>query len=246
MLKKSLNKVAKSWINIFLSKIGFIIIKKETFLNGGKISLHQYLDKKGEFDYSRYVRVQKQGNAKKIHAVWVIKENIEYLSKYIIEKIGRPKTGICHGTRQGKEQAWFSDFLKCQVIGTEISDTAKNYKNTIQWDFHDVKEEWIDHFDFIYSNSFDHSYDPEKCLNTWISCVKPGGIVIIEHSDLHGPRASDELDPFGVDISIVPFLIATWGKGKYYVIEILSAPAKPSICNFISFVVIKRDSGALV
>ena len=70
----------------------------------------------------------------------------------------------CHGTRQGFEQKWFSKNLECKVIGTEISDNANDYKNTIEWDFHNVKKEWIGSVDFIYSNALDHSYDPNKCL----------------------------------------------------------------------------------
>lgn len=41
------------------------------------------------------------------------------------------------------------------IIGTDISDNALNFKNTIIHDFHDVKKEWISYFDFIYSNSLD-------------------------------------------------------------------------------------------
>ena len=29
------------------------------------------------------------------------------------------------------------------IIGTDISTTALNFENSIQWDFHDQKEEWI-------------------------------------------------------------------------------------------------------
>jgi hypothetical protein len=47
-------------------------------------------------------------------------------------------------------------------MGTEISDTAGQFPYTIQWDFHKTKAEWIDATDFIYSNCFDHSYDPQK------------------------------------------------------------------------------------
>ncbi|MBK6621188.1 MAG: hypothetical protein IPG32_10020 [Saprospirales bacterium] len=52
--------------------------------------------------------------------------------------------------------------MNCEVIGTEISDSASKFSHTIEWDFHEVKPEWIGRADFIYSNSFDHSYDPEN------------------------------------------------------------------------------------
>lgn len=45
-----------------------------------------------------------------------------------------------------------------------------------------IPQNRIDATDFVYSNSFDHSYDPEKCLNAWMSCLKKGGICILEHT----------------------------------------------------------------
>ena len=67
-------------------------------------------------------------------------------------------------------------------MGTEISDNANEYDNTIEWDFHNVKKEWIASVDFIYSNALDHSYDPNKCLNAWMSCIREDGLCIIEHT----------------------------------------------------------------
>ncbi len=112
------------------------------------------------------------------------------------------------------------------VIGTEISDTATQFPDTIQWDFHEIKAESRDAVDFIYSNSFDHSYDPERCLNAWMSCLRPGGICILEHSDAHSSqKGSSELDPFGAHLVQMPYLVLKWGAGRYSVREILLAPA---------------------
>lgn len=195
--------------------------------------LYQYLKADGSFDYEKYRQIQNEGNKSKIESVWVIEENIAFLSNYIKVNIGMPHFGICHGTRRGKEQEWFKKYLGCEVIGTEISDTADKFPNTIQWDFHDAKPEWIDATDFIYSNSFDHTYDPEKCLNTWMSCVKKGGVCILEHTSDHDPSGASELDPFGADIVLMPYLITKWGNGKYGVRQILEAPDGLKYCYFI-------------
>ena len=122
------------------------------------VILYKYLNGDGSFDYERYRRVQIEGNHRKLGNIWVAEENIAYLADYLRPK--NPRFGICHGTRRGKEQEWFRKYLQCEVIGTEISDTALQFPDTIQWDFHEVKPEWIGAVDFIYSNSFDHSYDP--------------------------------------------------------------------------------------
>lgn len=200
--------------------------------------LYQYRKSDGSFDYEKYKRVQTAGNRRKIEKVWVQEENIAFLADYIREVVGTVAFGLCHGTRRGNEQLWFRKYLNCEVIGTEISDTAEQFPHTIQWDFHNVKPEWIGAVDFIYSNSLDHSYDPEKCLKTWMSCIKPGGVCIIEHSTRH-ERAS-ELDPFGADISLMPSLILTWGKGAFFVREVLDAPSKPSSLDYIRYLIIQK------
>lgn len=197
--------------------------------NIGEYTLYEYKDKKGEFEYQRYIDAQIDANKKKIDCVWVQKENIDFISDYIKNHIGSVDFGLCHGTRRGVEQGWFIENLGCEVIGTEISDTAKDFPHTIQWDFHKAKPEWINSVDFIYSNSLDHSYDPESCMNTWISCLKDNGILIIEHS-------SDDIDskvsdPFGAHLHIMPYLFLKWGKGKYSAREMIKAPAKSKFRN---------------
>ncbi len=223
-----------------MEKAGYSI-RKISDTSGRGVVLHKYLKDDGSFDYKKYKKIQQEGNKNKIGNVWVIEENIEFLSDYIRNTIGQPKFGLCHGTRRGKEQEWFRKYLTCEVIGTEISDTATEFPYTIQWDFHETKPEWIDSVDFIYSNSFDHSYDPEKCLNAWMSCVRKGGLCIIEHSNAHGPDGASELDPFGAELTIMPYLITTWGKGRYCVRELVRAPHSNKYRDhFLYFIVVQR------
>ncbi|MDH3236917.1 MAG: class I SAM-dependent methyltransferase [Deltaproteobacteria bacterium] len=187
--------------------------------------LYRFTRPDGSFDLDSYRKIQEEGNKNKLENVWVIEENIAFLADYLKRHIGNPVRGICHGTRRGMEQEWFRKYIPgCDVIGTEISETATRFPYTIQWDFHNVKEEWIDAFDFIYSNSFDHTYDPERCLNAWLSCLRQNGVCIIEHSSKHGPSKASQLDPFGAELVQMPYLIALWGKGRYCVREILNAP----------------------
>ena len=185
--------------------------------------LYDYLNEDGTFNYDKYKEVQVAKNKHKIKSVWVSRHSVEKLSKYIKSLIPNPEFGLCHGTRRGKEQFFFSKFLDCNVLGTEISDTAERFPNTIEWDFHEVKDEWIEAVDFIYSNSFDHTYDPKKCMNAWMSCLKKGGLCIIEHhSVVHTPPYVSEGDPFGAYVFIMPYLITVWGNGRYGVRRILN------------------------
>lgn len=232
-IRRSLNK--------WLGPRGYQIVKASAEPDRSRgFTLYTYLNKDGSFDYERYRKTQSEGNKQKIGRVWVQQESIDFLSRYIKDHLGAPKFGICHGTRRGLEQAWFAERLNCKVIGTEISDTATQFANTIQWDFHEVKPEWVGVVDFIYSNSFDHSYDPEKCLNAWMSCIKPGGFCIIEHSSDHGDAGATELDPFGAHLVQMPYLIALWGRGAYCVREILTAPGKRGQLEHLHFLVIYK------
>ncbi len=231
MIKKQIRKIANHF--------GYELTKRRSEVateNG--VELYRYCKPDGSFDYERYREVQILGNKRKIANVWVLEENIAFLANYIQKTQGKVEFGICHGTRRGKEQEWFRKHLGCEVIGTEISDTATDFPHTIQWDFHEVKPEWIDAADFIYSNSFDHSYDPKKCLNAWMSCVKKGGICILEHTSGH--EKATKLDPFGAHITQMPYLILTWGEGRFFVREILTAPAKGDAIHYSHFLIIQR------
>lgn len=205
-------------------------------------SLFRYLDARGEFDYERYRAAQVEANKRKIDKVWAQPGNIKMLADNILRRGIKPTFGICHGTRRGVEQQWFSVHLGCPVLGTDISDTAEQFPNTIEWDFHEVKPEWIGAADFIYSNSFDHAYDPAKCLDAWMSCLKSNGLLVIEHST--DDIASRESDPFGAPIQVMPYLVLKWGGGRYSVREILEAPAPTEFLDRnvdVWFLVIERN-----
>lgn len=139
-------------------------------------------------DYKEYVKNQTTTNVGKLNNVWANNKDIGLLSKHITKNISDIKFGICHGVRNAWEVQQLRRSLKIDVIGTEISYTALQFENTIQWDFHDVKDEWVGSVDFIYSNSLDHSYDPEMCLGKWMSCIKKEGICYI-----HWSRSSEGL-----------------------------------------------------
>lgn len=226
------------YIQSIFHRFGYEIKKIRPNVDSQKgFEIYKYLKADGSFNYEEYRKVQTEGNIRKIDKVWVLEKNISFLSDYIKKTIGKVEFGICHGTRSGKEQEWFRKYLHCEVIGTEISDTAETFPNTIQWDFHETKPEWINSVDFIYSNAFDHSYDPEKCLNAWMSCLKKSGLCILEHTSGH--EQATRLDPFGAQLINMPYLILNWGKGKYSVREIIQAPVKSDELKYLYFIVIQ-------
>ena len=146
-------------------------------------------------NYEEYVKAQTEANVKKQKSVWIQKGTV----KRINENQPTANNILCHGTRNGKEQEFFKSFYKsAEVIGTEISHTAEKYKMTIQHDFHEVKDEWINKFDIVYSNSFDHSYDPVKCLNTWKDQLSEDGSLYLEHCWQPRHNISRRSDPLEI------------------------------------------------
>ncbi|MGV8987481.1 MAG: class I SAM-dependent methyltransferase [Cypionkella sp.] len=169
-------------------------------------------------DYETYRLVQEEGNKGKLRAQFVKKGHIFFLAQWMKDARATAgaegavagatagatagaamiEFGLCHGVRRGKEQAWFSRKLDgANVIGTDISETAREFPNTVQWDFHDDNPEWAGKADFVYSNSWDHAYDPGKAFRAWAKCLKQGGWILIDHTRGHMPNSSNVLDPFG-------------------------------------------------
>ena len=167
-------------------------------------------------NYEDYLKAQVSANIIKQNIVWVSEKDIAMLCDYL--RPMQPKQGLCHGTRNGVEQAYFSKYLDVAVLGTEISSFGVNYPNTIQWDFHEVKKEWLNNMDFIYSNSFDHSYNPVKCLNSWMSCLNPKGVCIIEWSQDSSESFSNNVDVFGASMDEYKRLFET----NYMIVDVLT------------------------
>lgn len=149
------------------------------------------------FDYEKYKNVQTKANKRKLDKIWVQKETILEIKKYCDQNKINVENILCHGTRNGIEQKYFNEIFNCNVLGTEISDTATKFENTIQWDFHDFKSEWENKFDIVYTNSWDHCYDFNKALNNWMKSLKMDGVLVLEHTKEH-EKSRNDVDCFGL------------------------------------------------
>lgn len=173
--------------------------------------------------YEEYVAAQVEGNKRKLKNSYVDPVSLDYLTNYLVEDLKLlPTEVICHGTRRGLEQKYFRDSFKkrgtdINIIGTEISPTAVDYPDTIQWDFHEVKPEWKSNIDLVYSNSFDHSYKPIECLDTWISCLSWKGVCVLEYS-AECDTKSGATDPFAASLEEYKEFI----EEKYKIVSILT------------------------
>ena len=223
----------KDLINKTLIKFGYRISKINTTDRLFKIYKYK--------NYDEYKDTQIFFNKQKINKVWADENTLKIVSNFLKENIKSEKIkGLCHGSRNGFEQKCFiNEIPNAEVIGTDISETANDYDNSIVHDFHDEKKDWIENFDFVYSNSLDQSYDPEKALNTWINQVKKDRYVIIEHSDQHGVISSGKMDPFGVEANFFPYLLTEW-FGHKISLKIIKSIKKNKNDAPVNFFIMKK------
>jgi len=134
--------------------------------------------------YEEYIEHQTVTNKAKINNVWVVPSNIKDIKNYCDKLNIKVNNILCHGTRNGAELLYFqNNFPNAGILGTDISDTATQFQNTIQWDFHNVNEEWVGQFDIVYTNSWDHAYDFEKALQAWMGQLTETGRLFLDWND---------------------------------------------------------------
>mgnify|MGYP006080144077 CR=1 FL=1 len=146
-------------------------------------------------NYDHYLKAQTDANKRKLNNVWVDSKVINSIARLK----GEAHTILCHGTRNGAEQKMFQKcYPNAEVLGTEISDTAKSFPLTTQWDFTHSKGEWESYWDIVYSNAFDHSMSPEETLITWRNQLSVNGRLYIDYTYQAKHALSHASDPLVV------------------------------------------------
>jgi len=136
--------------------------------------------------YDEYLKLQRSTTDAKHRRQWIDNTSIHWIAQRIKDRIPFPQSGICHGVRSGTEQLWFMEHLPgSRVIGTDVAHWSDNTPYQVMWDMHDMRPDWNEAFDFVYTNSWDHSYDLDKALNAWIRSLSVGGVLVLTHSSDH-------------------------------------------------------------
>lgn len=160
-------------------------------------------------DYQDYVEAQTEANHRKIRNVWISQKNVQLIHAHFGPDA---RAVLCHGTRNGTEQLLFHRiYPAASVLGTEISDTAKRFPYTLQWDMQLPRKEWINIFDIVYTNSFDHAIYPRATISVWLNQLNEHGVLYLDHA--HDPRVNyaSRQDPLEVSESEMVDLVASAG-----------------------------------
>lgn len=166
-----------------------------------------------EYDsYQHYIDSQIATTDRKLgHYQWATKRHIHQICRHLYEHMDDVDNILCHGTRSGVEQQGFKEcYPEANVIGTEISPRCSEFPMTMEWDFNkplpfDIK------FDVVYSNAFDHTFNPVETLQVWFDQLRPGGMMLIEYSFHRKHMISKLSDPTVVSRDELEELLKQYG-----------------------------------
>ena len=136
------------------------------------------MDRYNYHNYDEYRDAQIMANKKKLDRNWSSEEEMKYLGDWL-KKNRSVRSGICHGSRNGKEAQWLAKHTGGEIIAADISPTIKNFGG-IQWDFHQKNPDWVGKFDVVYCNSLDHAYDASQAIDAFLESLSDSGVLIIQ------------------------------------------------------------------
>jgi hypothetical protein len=193
---------------------------------------------------SDYKKIQIQRNLLQLsnNASYVDERDIKKISEYLNRSKKTKLDGICMGVRDNKEVYYFLKYLKknSRVIGTDISPTIKKFKHGVMWNFNNYNKRWKNKFDFVYTNSIDHTTDPKKTFNIWLKYIKKGGFIFVDHNTSNGKRRQVKTDPCAIETELFPYLILDWLKEKAAIIDFIKPSGFRKESNRNKILIIKK------
>jgi hypothetical protein len=141
-----------------------------------------------QFNYGKYVEIETSLNKDKFERTSFSSEEVSAVVENFHRRprpAGRQPFALCQGVRNGAEVRHFADHLKFRVLGTDISDSILGVPDGVMMDFHDCPKLWMGKVDFLYSNSWDQSYDVKACLAHWAGLLAEHGALYLQHTANH-------------------------------------------------------------
>lgn len=152
-----------------------------------------------------YQLAQEITNIRKLFGVHFFPLSSIYLSILLLklDVLSRcgPVAGVTHGSRNAVETILFQHFLHKLVFGTDISSSADFFAPLLRHDMNNPFPSALGggSLGFVYSNSWDHTNNPQLMLANWISSLNPDlGCMILEKQASSGSRVSIS-DPFAAN-----------------------------------------------
>ena len=122
------------------------------------------------------------------------------------EKLPKLKRIVCMGVKNGAECFEFKKnrfYCEAEIHGVELSELVKTAKGDDdlkfhQLDFNELPKDWKNKFDFVFSNSLDHSYLVKETIEEWYRILHSKGYMLltmssglITHADVYSFEVKD-------------------------------------------------------
>ncbi len=88
----------------------------------------------------------------------------------------------------------YSDLGPHSCVGVEINPLARR-SDILIGSYDDLPAQWEGTFGVVFSNSFDHAYDPIQVAQTWRRVIRPGGYLVLDFPEQQRAAA---IDPVGL------------------------------------------------
>ena len=117
------------------------------------------------------------------------------LKRKIISLLERKKWGMRSWVPflEGIGRSDFNSINDQSSIGVELNPLAIR-KDIWIGSFDEVPQRWYGKFGIVYTNAFDHSFDPLKTIEIWKKLLVPGGYMVFCFPQDQSPG---EVDPIG-------------------------------------------------
>jgi len=187
--------------------------------------------------YKDYVRTQTEKANRELHQRFASERALGvtsiYLRRHFLGLGHQGLEGLCHGAKSGAEVRLLRGLLReeprfaagIQVLGTDISaEAARASGGDVQeMDFHLLFMDWLGRWDFVYSNTLDHSYHPGSALLSWRATLKgAGGLLVLQRSPNHDTSAMDAVDIYGGSIGDYCALLRA---ARFEIVDIARLPS---------------------
>lgn len=198
----------------------------------------------GQLTYEKYVQAQREKADRELNETFASTRALEVVSEYLRRHF-RTRTrlrGVCHGAKVGREVRLLSQQLDQRekgvrtasfandlwILGTDISEEAVRASKgqVLLMDFHMVYLDWKGSWDFVYSNTLDHSYEPGSALLSWRWTIKGAdGLVVLHRSEFHTTMHIDASDLYGGSIGDYCSLLRKTG---FQILDVVRLPRTAS------------------
>jgi len=132
-------------------------------------------------DIEKYKKVQIERHLSKRH---IKREKNKYY--YLFNKTRQffhheMKDALCLGTRNNHERDCFQEFFDMKQKGVKVlSLDLSSYSGAdFIMDFNTLPEKWECKWDFIFSNSIDHSLSATKTFYEWLRVLNTNGVMLL-------------------------------------------------------------------